>query len=516
MSKISIEDIRAAAEADLGVFIKLIAPHRVLGAVHEELISWWTREDAGTHQLALLPRGHQKSAMVAYRVAWEITRNPATTILYISATSNLAEKQLKAVKDILTSKIYSKYWPDMVNSEEGKRERWTATEISVDHPLRQEEGVRDPTVFTAGLTTTITGMHCDVAVLDDVVVKENAYTEEGREKVAEQYSLLSSIENAGALEWAVGTRYHPKDLYASLLEMEEELFDEEGDLVSSKPVYETFERQVEDRGDGTGEFLWERQRRHDGKWFGFNTQVLAKKRAQYLDKTQFRAQYYNDPNDPESQNISHERFQYYDRKYINKVNGRWHYKGRPLNVFAAIDFAYSLKKKADYTAIVVIGIDPEGMIYVLDIDRFKTDKISDYYERVLHMHIKWDFRKLRAEVTSAQKVIVRDLKDQYIRPNGLALSIDEHNPTRHMGSKEERLDATLEPRYTNMTMWHYKGGLCQSLEEELVLKHPPHDDIKDALMCAIDIAVPPKNARGSKTRQQGNVIYNTRFGGVSY
>ena len=70
----------------------------------------------------------------------------------------------------------------------------------MDHPLRKTEGVRDPSIFTAGLTTSITGLHCDVAVMDDVVVYENAYTQEGRNKVKSQYSLLSSIEGATALK----------------------------------------------------------------------------------------------------------------------------------------------------------------------------------------------------------------------------------------------------------------------------------------------------------------------------
>ena len=38
----------------------------------------------------------------------------------------------------------------------------------------------------------------------------------------------------------------------------------------------------------------------DGKWFGFDLKILAKKRGQYLDKGQFRAQYYNDPSDPDN------------------------------------------------------------------------------------------------------------------------------------------------------------------------------------------------------------------------
>jgi hypothetical protein len=170
----SKEDIKQAAEDDLLSFIHLIAPHRVLGSCHKELIRWWTRAEARDHQMVLLPRDHQKSAMVAYRVAWEVTRNPAVTILYISSTSGLAEKQLKFIKDILDSPVYRRYWPEMTHPDEGKREKWTNTEIMVDHPLRKKEGVRDATVFTAGLTTGITGLHCNIAVLDDVVVKENA------------------------------------------------------------------------------------------------------------------------------------------------------------------------------------------------------------------------------------------------------------------------------------------------------------------------------------------------------
>ena len=250
---------------------------------------------------------------MGFRVAWEITKRPWIRVLYISSTSNLAEKQLKFIKDLLTSEVYLRYWPEMVNEEEGKRAKWTNSEIEVDHPLRAEEGVRDPTVFTGGLTTSLTGLHCDIAVLDDVVVFENAYTKEGRDKVESQYSLLSSIEGADAEEWVVGTRYHPKDLYGMCMAMREETFDDDGEISGSTPVYEVFERAVEDRGDGTGEFLWPRQSRGDGRYFGFDRQILAKKRAKYLDRTQFRAQYYNDPNDPESQRINTELFQYYDR-----------------------------------------------------------------------------------------------------------------------------------------------------------------------------------------------------------
>lgn len=508
------DETRTLAEADLESFIRLVAPKQVMGSIHTEVCNWWSRRDHKRFQLLLLPRDHQKSRLVAFRVAHAITRDPTIRVLYISSTANLAEKQLKFIKDILTSPIYRKYWPEMVNIDEGKRERWTTTEISVDHPKRKEEGVRDPTIFTGGLTTNLVGMHCDIAVMDDTVTGENALTEEGRHKVESQYSLLSSIEGAEADEWVVGTRYHPKDLYSKLIAMEEDIYDDQGNIIESKPIYELFERQVEDTGDGTGQFLWPRQQRSDGKWFGFDQRILAKKRAQYLDQTQFRAQYYNDPNDLADAPVARDKFQYYEQKFLKRDSGNWYFKQNRLNVYASIDFAFSKTKRADYTALVVVGIDSSSNIYVLDIERIKTDKISDYYALILRKHIKWDFRKLRAETSVAQIAIVKELKSAYLMPNGVGLSIDENHPSRYDGSKEERIDAILNPRYENMQMWHYYGGECQTLEEELVLRKPPHDDVKDALASAIEIAVPPMGI--ANTQRAGNVLqFNSRFGGVA-
>jgi phage terminase large subunit-like protein len=450
--------------------------------------------------------------MLGIYIAWCIIRNPAIKVLYLSATANLAQKQLKFIKDILTSDIVRFYWPELVNPDEGKREKWTETEIAVDHPLRKAEHVRDPTVFTGGLTTTITGLHADIIALDDVVVKENAYTEELRQKVEDQYSLLASIGSGEARVVAVGTRYHPKDLYGTMMEKQYEVYDEESNVVGREHLYEVLQREVEDRGDGTGEFLWPRQQRKDGKWFGFNANILAKKRADYSDKVQFRAQYYNDPQDREGGGIDRECFQYYDKVHLSRSNGYWYMRNRRLNVFAAIDFAYSTKSRADFTSIAVVGVDTDRNYYVLEIDRFKAGKISEYFTHLLALHQKWDFRVISAECTAAQQVIVDDLKDNYIRRHGLALSIKDHKPTRNDGTKAERIAAVLNARYDNRQIWHYKGGNCEVLEEELILTNPPHDDCKDALASAIAVSVAPSNLAYSVQ----SVPYQThpRFGGV--
>lgn len=479
--------------------------------MHKEVIQWWNREEAKSHQLVLLPRDHQKSALIAYRAAHAITNNPAVTIMYLSSTSDLAEKQLGFIKDILDSPIYKRYWPEMLHPEEGKRKKWASNEFCVDHPLRVAEGVRDPTVFTSGLTSSKTGLHCNIAILDDMVVQENAYTRDGRSKVQSQYSLLASIETTGAQEWVVGTRYHAKDLYAKMQEMVAEIVDKSGNLLSQEDIYEVFQREVENVGDGSGEFLWTRQQRSDGKWFGFNAKILAIKRGQYLDRSQFRAQYYNNPNDPDEEFIDSTNFQYYERKRLEKRGAQWHYSGKPLSIFASIDFAFSLRARADYTALVVVGVDSDGNYYVLDIDRFKTNKISEYFSSIFKAHTHWGFKKIRAEVNVAQEAIVTELQTR-IRFEGLSFSIDRFRPNRSLGSKEERMESILKPRYENLAIWHYRGGLCQELEDEVRQERPAHDDIKDALANAVDIAVIPRAKKSKEDRQK--VVYNTRWGGV--
>jgi hypothetical protein len=304
----------------------------------------------------------------------------------------------------------------------------------------------------------------------------------------------------------VGTRYHPKDLYADLMEMTESYFDEEADEEVEKLVYEVFEREVETNG----EFLWPKQRRKDGKTFGFDDRELARKKAKYLDVTQFFAQYYNNPNAVETQYMQKSNFQWFDRDKLENVSGVWYLGERMLNVYASIDFAFTVSATADYTAIVIVGVDDENNIYVLDIDRFKTNKISVMYDHVASVYKKWRFKKIRAEVVAAQRLIVTQFRE-FMRSQDIIFTIEEYNPPRNM-KKEERISAILEPRYTNKMIWHYKGGNCQTLEEELLMSNPEHDDIKDALASVVEIAKPPI-ARQRWWKKDTDNVYNARFGG---
>lgn len=513
------KEIRERALNDLYFFATLVNPGYVYGEVHKEIFAWMQEyslfgqgEGLTSNKLIMLPRAHLKSHMVATWCAWIITRHPEVTMLYVSATAGLADTQLYAIKNILSSTVYMRYFPEYINPQEGKREKWSSTMISVDHVRRRKEGIRDATVSTAGLTTNTTGWHADVIVADDLVVPENAYTEDGRESVSKKASQFTSIRNAGGFTMACGTRYHPVDIYHVWKNQYYDIYDDDGIKIDVQPVWEVKEYAVEKDGI----FIWPRTVRPDGKAFGFNLSVLARIRGEYTDRVQYFAQYYNDPNDPGSDRISRDKFQYYNPRMLKKEGSRWFYNGKKLNIYAAVDFAFSLSKAADYTAIVVIGVDCDNNVYVLDIDRFKSDKTIEYFQHIKALHAKWRFNKLRAEVTVAQKVIVNAIKD-YVKKDGLTLSVEEYRPSKTEGSKEERIAASLEHRYDNLEMWHLEGGWTAVLEEELVLARPAHDDIKDALASALGIATPPARSASAGIKDFfSNNMSHSRFGGVSF
>lgn len=512
-----VQEIREMAKADLFTFARLVHPGYMYGDIHKEFYRWiqdynlyGMGDGLSSNKLIMLPRAHLKSHMVATWCAWMITRHPEITIFYVSATAELAIVQLSAVKNILESSVYQRYFPEYIHPQEGKREKWSEAKIHIDHPRRRQEGIRDATVATAGLTTNTTGWHADVIVADDLVVPENAYTEKGREDVSKKASQFTSIRNAGGFTLACGTRYHPSDIYDTWRKQTYELYDDDGVVLDYSPVWDIKEYAVE----VDNRFIWPRVIRPDGKAFGFDLQVLARIRAEYEDKVQYYAQYYNNPNDPGSARISDDKFQYYEPKHLS-FDGHWYYKDKRLNIYAAVDFAYTTGRRSDYTAIVVIGMDADGDVYVLDIDRFKTDRSIEYYKHIRSLHSRWHFKKLRAEVTAAQIIIVNDLKD-FIKKDGMTISIDEFRPSSREGTKEERIAAALEYRYENLQMWHFQGGYTPVLEEELKQARPAHDDVKDSLASAVSIAVKPSQKRsGAFFNKSNRLPTHGRFGGIA-
>jgi phage terminase large subunit-like protein len=178
-----------------------------------------------------------------------------------------------------------------------------------------------------------------------------------------------------------------------------------------------------------------------------------------------------------------------------------------------MDVAWTSSDTADFTAIAVIGIDWQSNIYVLELVQFKTSNFSVYYDEVIRLHHKWGFRKLRIETNAGGHFVKQEL-DRLIRDNGDSLTIDGKAQVRE-GSKSERKAATLHWRYGDQKVWHFKGGIINEFEDQVVLGNPKHDDLVDAFIAAITISKAPgkRNSTENVRVMENNVMYDSRFGG---
>lgn len=518
MKELSITQVnlRNHFEASLYDFARYINPTYMYGTIHEKVFEWLQNNDE--NQLLLLPRGHLKSHCIAVWVVWMITKNPWTSVVYVSASDDLAKVQVYAIKNMLDSPEYSKLWPEMIHEEKHERDKWSQWAINVDHPTRQERRIRDFTLVVRTIKGTATGLHCDILVYDDVVTDRNAYTTGGREEVRSGVSSFTGVKNPGAITKAVGTRYHPQDIYNDWMEAELNVVGGDGAFTGeTEPQWVVAEAVVEDAGDGTGEYLWPRVKcPKTGMWYGFDIRVWATKQADYLSHgkgAQFWAQYYNEPNDPTAQRVGDDSFRYYERGLLTQSRGKWYYDGKALSVFAGMDLAFSDDTgKTDYSAIAVVGVDWEGFVYILEVMMYRTMDASLHYSNLMSLHDKWSIRKIKIETNNGGKLIDRQIKNM-LRENGRSLNIVSVAKTKHDGNKLERYAMTLEPRYRQGVILHYKGGLIPTYEDQVKKVRPKNDDLKDAVTDAIEIMeIPTRSASGPLSTGKVQQA-SSRFGG---
>ena len=528
------EELRKLYENDLFEFAKYVNPHYLYGDVHEEVYSWLQEEHKDDsifeilNKLLLLPRGHLKSHCLATYVCWRLTREPWYTFVYLTAGDDLATVQMAAIKAILTSSQYALLWPDHVKKEEAKRDKWSTREINLDHKSRKERRVRDYSVIIKTLGSSATGLHCDELILDDIVVPQNAYTEAGRKLVEQSVSDFASVKSPGARTKCGGTRYDEKDIYQSFIEATFPVVDRiTGEVITEQKLWDIFERQVEDEGDGTGTYIWPRtQSPYDEKFYGFDPQELAIKKAEYVltgHYAQFYSQYYNDTDRTGKEKIDRDSFRYLHRKHLQKIGDSWYAFGKRLEIIAAMDCAWTddtgnasrdrKAKKPDFTAIVAVGMDEDGFYYVLDVIQFRTSQLRRYYNELMKICNRWNIRKAHIETNAAGKLIKQEV-DRMIKDNGDRVVTYGKPRGRSDGSKEERWALILEPKYEAKQVYHVRCMHIHEAENQLKKARPKHDDIKDAITLAFENAKKPTGRSGNRVGfGKGQQTANSRFGG---
>ena len=151
-----------------------------------------------------------------------------------------------------------------------------------------------------------------------------------------------------------------------------------------------------------------------------------------------------------------------------------------LEFYAAADFAISEKERADYTAIVICGVDPEGKVYVVDARRFRGDADAIISE-LIAVQKMWKPNVFTFETAKIDKAIGPSLDREMLRQRTF-LNIIKKTPTQSKTMRARSIQAMHKAgqiRYDKQAHWYHDFHA----ELMMVADSGPrgkHDDYLDA------------------------------------
>jgi predicted phage terminase large subunit-like protein len=296
-----------------------------------------------------MPPGAAKSTYASILYApWHYGQHPDHCVIAASHTAELAEKWGRRVRNLL-----------------GEHRLVLGVGLAPDSQAAGRwETDQGGEYFAAGVGGAIAGRRADLVVIDDPVrSREDADSELIRDKVWDWYKsdLYTRLKPGGRIV-LIQTRWHEDDLAGRLL-ADMQAGGDRWEVISLPAIAEA----DDPLGRAAGEPLWP-------EWEG--TADLDRKRRA-VGPREWSALYQQRPAPEEGDYFKAEWFRPYD-----KVPDR-----STLRVYGGSDYAVTADG-GDYTVHVVVGLDPEGRMYLLDL--WRGQKSSDVWIEVFcNLVLKW-------------------------------------------------------------------------------------------------------------------------------
>jgi predicted phage terminase large subunit-like protein len=462
------------SKGDFLVFVKLIAPTLIsdfrIGR-HIELLArklQLVEQGKIKRLMVFLPPRSTKSVICSKLFpAWYMGRHPNHEILSISHSDQLAADFGRSVRDIVNNDLYKAMFPGTtLRSDVRAAGKWQTNQNGV--------------YIAAGVRSQIAGRGCHIALLDDVMSEEDAFSEAGRRYVKEWYpaGLRTRLMPNGSIV-IINTRYHEDDLCGWLLNMEkkqqkEALLDTELELDSwdviripawlDEPSAELLDLPV-----GTSYFPeW----KPDELLRKDEIEIRSQNGSKY-----WQSLYMQDPVPDEGGLIKKEWFNVY--KELEPPNCDF--------ILQTYDTAFSTRTTADYSVIQTWGIffkntfDSGGVEYSvpnLILLSSKRDRLEYPELRSLaqKMYDKYKPDAVIVEKKASGQSLIQDLRRA-------GLPVIEYNPDK---DKVARVNACT-PILESGRVWIPENT---SFADELVSEassfpYAAHDDQVDAMSMAI-------------------------------
>lgn len=500
--------------------------HRALCRVAEGRTGCAAIDEAHVQRLEL-PRDWGKTTSITQSLPIQMLCNdPTMSILLANEKEGNAKKFLAAIKWHFTDNdFFRALFPELIPANTNDV-LWSATEIAVGNSGRKE-----PSIFATGVGGTVTGMHPNVIIVDDMISRaamENARA--GSNEIMAQTNrwinqLRPLVQKRNDPRWRIyfiGTRWWIGDSYDHISKAygygeQEKTYalrtplpsgevqvlhaSVAGDLV-------TFKRAAIEHGRST--FI--------EKW---TLEDLARMRM--VDEALFACNMMNNPADDATATFKATWLQTHtlvDDRSIMYTSGEGKKRLKEitdLDVLFLVDpggFAARRTEDRARPAVVVVGDDRAGMYHLLDIYNEK-DTFLAAIKQIVAWITKYAPRKIYVERAGQQAAFAQLLREE-IRKAGLTTVVDDTTLKPGVTQKEVRILA-LEPYFQRGQFTIGTGAAFHTFREQYTqFPRTARIDVLDVLAYLPRIVKPRVGAgqhRDTQARQDAErATYRARRG----
>jgi len=338
--------MRRQARRELVSFTEYTNHAYVTAGHHRRIAETLERVERGEADrvLLMLPPRHGKSELASRRFpAYALGRDPRRQIISVSATSDLAADFGREVRNIISLPEYAALFPDV--------------HLAADSQAKGKWHTEDGGIYySVGIGGAVLGKGADILLIDDPFASmEDALSESRREAVWNWYTgtAYNRLQPGGAII-IIGHRMAEDDLQGRLLEAQAAGGDQ-WEVVELPAISEA------------NEALWPQ---------AYPIEALERIRRNTLPRF-WSALYQQNPVPEEGSYFKRDWFHFYDQLPDKNT----------LRFYGGSDYAVT-QDGGDYTVHIVVGLDPEGRLYVADLWRGQTDS-SEWVEVFCDMVIRW-------------------------------------------------------------------------------------------------------------------------------
>jgi predicted phage terminase large subunit-like protein len=293
--------------------------------------------------MLLVPPRHGKSELASKRFpAWYLGRHPDHQFLSVSATKELAADFGRDVRNIVGSEEYQSVFDTKLAEDSQAKGKWHTSAGGI--------------YYAVGIDGTVMGRGGDVVLVDDPFASmQDAMSEQTRKVVWEFYTgtLYNRLMPGGKVV-VINHRMHEDDLSGRLL-AQQAAGGDKWEVVELKALSDS------------GEALW-------NEWYP--VERLERIRANSTPRF-WSSLYQQNPTPDDGDYFKGEWLRPYTQAPARET----------LRIYGASDYAVTMNG-GDFTVHVIIGMDPEGRMYLLDLWR-KQASSDIWVEAFCDLVLKW-------------------------------------------------------------------------------------------------------------------------------